>query len=247
MLHNQSDKARRLSLSKAKGKFVVAGIAAVTLGGAVMLSEPVSVQAEEGTQQTSHRVWRARTVEEVRMDVSQYDTLEELRDYEFVWGDTLWAVSQAVGFSVDELAETFNIANPDLIFADYTFGEQEGLKAASAPKATSSESAPESNATSKADDNVNDDADVADNNEEASSNTGSNNQSSEPASESEDVSESEPAEDSSEGDVSSVDADGNGTVNIKEAEDAGFVMPIKEGHWLYPHMIDRDSDGMVGE
>lgn len=50
-----------------------------------------------------------------------------------------------------------------------------------------------------------------------------------------------------EGDVSSVDTNGNGQVTIQEAKDAGFTMPIKDDHWLYPYMRDNDGDGMVGE
>ncbi|KGP89660.1 hypothetical protein N780_10255 [Pontibacillus chungwhensis BH030062] len=49
------------------------------------------------------------------------------------------------------------------------------------------------------------------------------------------------------GDVSSVDTNGNGQVTIKEAKEAGFTMPITSDHWLYPYMDDRDGDGMVGE
>jgi hypothetical protein len=49
------------------------------------------------------------------------------------------------------------------------------------------------------------------------------------------------------GDISSVDTNGNGQVTIKEAEDAGFSMPIMSDHWLYPYMRDNDGDGMVGE
>jgi len=49
------------------------------------------------------------------------------------------------------------------------------------------------------------------------------------------------------GDVSSVDANGNGTVTIQEAEDAGYSMPIVSDHWLYEYMTDSDGDGTVGE
>ncbi|MCM3572327.1 DNA/RNA non-specific endonuclease [Mesobacillus subterraneus] len=49
------------------------------------------------------------------------------------------------------------------------------------------------------------------------------------------------------GDISSVDTNGNGQVTIKEAKAAGFSMPITSDHWLYPYMDDRDGDGMVGE
>lgn len=49
------------------------------------------------------------------------------------------------------------------------------------------------------------------------------------------------------GNISSVDTNGNGQVTIKEAKDAGFSMPITSEHWLYPYMHDNDNDGMVGE
>jgi hypothetical protein len=48
-------------------------------------------------------------------------------------------------------------------------------------------------------------------------------------------------------DISSIDTNGNGQVTIKEAEAAGFSMPIMSDHWLYPYMRDNDNDGMVGE
>ncbi|MGN7297092.1 DNA/RNA non-specific endonuclease [Ferdinandcohnia sp. SAFN-114] len=49
------------------------------------------------------------------------------------------------------------------------------------------------------------------------------------------------------GDISSIDTNGNGQVTIKEAKAAGFSMPITSDHWLYQYMDDRDGDGMVGE
>lgn len=50
-----------------------------------------------------------------------------------------------------------------------------------------------------------------------------------------------------EGDVSTVDANGNGAVTIDEAKSAGYSMPITSDHWLYQYMRDTDNDGMVGE
>ncbi|WP_102029170.1 DNA/RNA non-specific endonuclease [Salirhabdus sp. Marseille-P4669] len=58
---------------------------------------------------------------------------------------------------------------------------------------------------------------------------------------------SEPTSPTTNGDISSVDTNGNGKVTIKEAKAAGFSMPITSDHWLYPYMDDRDGDGMVGE
>ena len=49
------------------------------------------------------------------------------------------------------------------------------------------------------------------------------------------------------GDLSTVDANGNGIVTIKEAVDAGYSMPITRDHWLYQYMRDNDNDGLVGE
>ncbi|MEK3799774.1 DNA/RNA non-specific endonuclease [Peribacillus sp. FSL H8-0477] len=56
-----------------------------------------------------------------------------------------------------------------------------------------------------------------------------------------------PSSSNKDGDISSVDTNGNGQVTIKEAKDAGFSMPITSEHWLYSYMIDNDNDGMVGE
>ncbi|MYL35549.1 hypothetical protein GLW08_19585 [Pontibacillus yanchengensis] len=64
------------------------------------------------------------------------------------------------------------------------------------------------------------------------------------------LTDSEPSDSTgsnSNGDISSVDTNGNGQVTIKEAKAAGFSMPIMSDHWLYPYMRDNDGDGMVGE
>mgnify|MGYP001224196261 FL=1 len=70
----------------------------------------------------------------------------------------------------------------------------------------------------------------------------------EPAKSNNSSSSSNPSSSSSkEGDLSSVDTNGNGRVTIQEAKDAGYKMPITREHWLYQYMDDRDGDGMVGE
>ena len=64
------------------------------------------------------------------------------------------------------------------------------------------------------------------------------------------LTDSEPSDSTSSntnGDISSVDTNGNGQVTIKEAKVAGYSMPITSDHWLYPYMRDNDNDGMVGE
>ena len=42
------------------------------------------------------------------------------------------------------------------------------------------------------------------------------------------------------------DANGNGKISCKEARDAG-IAPVRLGHPAYPHMNDRDGDGIVCE
>jgi DNA/RNA non-specific endonuclease len=64
------------------------------------------------------------------------------------------------------------------------------------------------------------------------------------------LTDSEPTDSTSfntNGDISSVDTNGNGQVTIKEAKEAGYTMPITSDHWLYKYMDDRDGDGLVGE
>lgn len=48
-------------------------------------------------------------------------------------------------------------------------------------------------------------------------------------------------------DILSIDTDGNGIVTIAEAKRAGYSMPIYSSHWLYPYMIDKNNNSMVGE
>lgn len=56
----------------------------------------------------------------------------------------------------------------------------------------------------------------------------------------------EDAQNKAQHDISEIDSDGNGVITIEEAEAAGYSMPINKDHWLYPYMIDRDGDGIIG-
>lgn len=61
------------------------------------------------------------------------------------------------------------------------------------------------------------------------------------------ITESNSSSNTSEGDISSVDTNGNNLVTITEAKAAGYPMPITKDHWLYQYMRDSDGDGQVGE
>lgn len=65
-----------------------------------------------GTEKASAAEWSARTPEQIE--------IVDGSNYLIVWGDTLWAISEASGVSVDALVEMNQIANRDLIYAGNT-------------------------------------------------------------------------------------------------------------------------------
>ena len=76
------------------------------------------------TVAVSATTWQARSPQEVAQSVGKVDTVDALAKYQIQWGDTLWALSRATGFGIDAIADTFNISNPNLIFAGRSFAEQ---------------------------------------------------------------------------------------------------------------------------
>ena len=92
----------------------------VILLGLSFLAPTVSANEQDG-------VWVARTVAEVKADIQHIDNLSH---YTIKWGDTLSAISEATGLSVDSLVEINRIANRDLIFANSKlyFSEEVFLK-----------------------------------------------------------------------------------------------------------------------
>ena len=87
------------------GAIVATGVILLGLG---FLAPTVSANEQDG-------VWVARTVAEVKADIQHIDNLSH---YTIKWGDTLSAISEATGLSVDSLVEINRIANRDLIFAN---------------------------------------------------------------------------------------------------------------------------------
>ena len=99
------------------GAIVATGVILLGLG---FLAPTVSASEQDG-------VWVARTVAEVKADIQHIDNLSH---YTIKWGDTLSAISEATGLSVDSLVEINRIANRDLIFANNKlyFSEEAFLK-----------------------------------------------------------------------------------------------------------------------
>ena len=99
------------------GATVATGVILLGLG---FLAPTVSANEQDG-------VWVARTVAEVKADIQYIDNLSH---YTIKWGDTLSAISEATGLSVDSLVEINRIANRDLIFANNKlyFSEEAFLK-----------------------------------------------------------------------------------------------------------------------
>ncbi len=99
------------------GAIVATGVILLGLG---FLAPTVSANEQDG-------VWVARTVAEVKADIQHIDNLSH---YTIKWGDTLSAISEATGLSVDSLVEINRIANRDLIFANNKlyFSEEAFLK-----------------------------------------------------------------------------------------------------------------------
>lgn len=85
-------------MKKVKSKWVVATVFTAMVG--ISAFAPMEASAAE---------WNARTPQQIQItDRSHYD---------IVWGDTLWAISEASNVSIEALVEINHIANRDLILA----------------------------------------------------------------------------------------------------------------------------------
>lgn len=69
---------------------------------------------------SSASAWTARSVAEISQDVWETESPVGLDGYLINWGDTLWGLSQATGYSIMDFTDTFGIENADLIYAGDT-------------------------------------------------------------------------------------------------------------------------------
>ncbi|EXJ22561.1 Surface immunogenic protein [Alkalibacterium sp. AK22] len=100
-------------MSKVERKHMVKGkqwmiVSTVALALGVSAFSTTEASAAEYTPET----WVARTPEQI--------VIQDRANYLIIWGDTLWAISEASGVSVDALVSINNIANRDLIYAGNT-------------------------------------------------------------------------------------------------------------------------------
>ncbi|WP_080146698.1 muramidase family protein [Marinilactibacillus piezotolerans] len=102
---------QRKVLRKVKKNWVTVAIAGLIASNLVA---PATASAQS---------WTARTPEEISQDIQGYKTVKDLSTYQIVWGDTLWGLSQASGFSISEFISAFGIQNPNLIYAGNRLGE----------------------------------------------------------------------------------------------------------------------------
>lgn len=102
---------QRKVLRKVKKNWVTVAIAGLIASNLVA---PATASAQS---------WAARTPEEISQDIQGYKTVKDLSTYQIVWGDTLWGLSQASGFSISEFISAFGIQNPNLIYAGNRLGE----------------------------------------------------------------------------------------------------------------------------
>lgn len=107
-MFNKMERMQRVERKRmVKGKqWLVLSTTALALGAVAFGGTEAS--AAEYTPET----WVARSPEEI--------VIEDRANYLIIWGDTLWAISEASGVSVDALVQINSIANRDLIYAGNT-------------------------------------------------------------------------------------------------------------------------------
>lgn len=68
------------------------------------------------TQETEAATWTPNTVEDIKAIIDEQAADQDgTIEYEFQWGDTLWAISEASGVSLNQLTQINDIQNADLI------------------------------------------------------------------------------------------------------------------------------------
>ncbi|MGY3778990.1 bacterial Ig-like domain-containing protein [Isobaculum melis] len=90
---------KKKTMKKVKKQWVVAS----------SLMAGVALSLAFGSTQASAREWVANTPESIQITQGQ-------KEYTIKWGDTLWAISEKSGLTIETLASLNNIANANLIY-----------------------------------------------------------------------------------------------------------------------------------
>lgn len=102
-----------------KNQFIKAGVT-LSAGALLFLANQSEVNANEYTSTN----WEPRTVSEIEAQIAEQkdnqDHGKEVVKYSFIWGDTLWGVSEATDISVDKLVQVNDIDNRSLIHVGST-------------------------------------------------------------------------------------------------------------------------------
>ncbi|WP_162257458.1 KxYKxGKxW signal peptide domain-containing protein, partial [Weissella halotolerans] len=93
------------------GKRWLTGSLTLLAGGVFLQSMGTQAAADSVTEN-----WHANSVTEVKEAIKGQD----LKNYVLAKGDTVWAISQATGMSVQEIATTFHLQDVDHVLAGQT-------------------------------------------------------------------------------------------------------------------------------
>ncbi|MCC5896144.1 MAG: LysM peptidoglycan-binding domain-containing protein [Alkalibacterium sp.] len=110
---------RGINLFIQKNQFIKAGVT-FSAGALLFFANQTEASANEYTSAN----WEPRTVSEIEAQISEQrsnqDHDKDVVKYSFVWGDTLWGVSQATDISVDKLVQVNDIDNRSMIHVGST-------------------------------------------------------------------------------------------------------------------------------
>lgn len=110
---------RGINLFNHKNQFIKAGVT-FSAGALLFLANQSEVSANDYTSAN----WEPRTVSEIESQIAEQKNDQnpdkDVVKYSFVWGDTLWGVSEATDISVDKLVQVNGIDDRSMIHVGST-------------------------------------------------------------------------------------------------------------------------------